>query len=253
MSLDSGFVLSFVAIFVRCGAMLLSSPLYGGATPVNIRILASVVISLALTPVVGPLLDLNVTNIVELGMLMGREAIFGLLIGMCLQFLMASLQIAGSFMDMQLGLGSAQLFNPQMGGQTSPLGQFKFWLGMVIMLLLNAHQMMFRAFVASFNLKGAPMGGGSIDLISAGYTLLGNLLVLSLQIAAPVVAVTVIIDIAAGLINRAVPQTQPFLLATPAKLALGLLTLSIGLPALVVEVQRVVEVTFFVIEKMFGG
>ena len=253
MVLDSGFILSFIAVFVRCGAMLLSSPLYGGATPVNIRVMAAAVISLALTPVVGPLIDINVTSITGLALLMGREVIFGLLIGLCLQFLMAALQIAGSFMDMQLGLGSAQLFNPQIGGQTSPLGQFKFWLGTVIMFLLNAHQMMFRAFVASFQLHGSPTSGGSMDFISAGSALLGNLLILSLQIAAPVVAVTVIIDVAAGLINRAVPQTQPFLLALPAKLALGLVTLSIGLPALVVAVQRGVEMTFFGIEKMFGG
>lgn len=251
MQLDSAFVIQFAAIFVRCGAMMLSSPLYGGAVPVNIRVMAAGVISLALTPVVGPLIDVDVTSLAGLGLMMGREAMFGLLIGMCLQFLLAGLQIAGSISDMQLGLGSAQLFNPQIGGQTSPLGQFKFWLGTVILFLLNAHQLMFQAFVASFRVKGAPIG--SADMVAAGVTLLGQLLVLSVQIAAPVVAVTVVIDVAAGLINRAVPQTQPFLLALPAKLALGLVTLAFGLPALVVAVQRAVETTFDGLGHLFGG
>lgn len=251
MQLDSSFVLQFAAIFVRCGAMMLSSPLYGGAVPVNIRVMAAGVISLALTPVVGPLIDLDVQSLAGLGLMMGREAIFGLLIGMCLQFLLAAIQIAGSFADMQLGLGSAQLFNPQIGGQTSPLGQFKFWLATVILFLLNAHQLMFRAFVASFHLKGAPIGGG--EMLSSGVMLLSQLLVLSIQIAAPVVAVTVVIDVAAGLINRAVPQTQPFLLALPAKLALGLVTLAFGLPALVVAVERAVETSFAGLQHMFGG
>lgn len=252
MNLDSAFIIAFCATFVRCSAMMLSSPLYGGATPVQVRVLAAAVISLSLTPVIQPMLDLNPSSLIELALMMGREAMFGLLIGMCMQFLLAAVQMAGAISDMQLGLGSAQLFNPQMGGQTSPLGQFKFWLATVILLLLNAHQMMFQAFMASFKLNGSPMAGSS-DFVSAGAGMLGQLLVLSIQIAAPVIAVTVVIDVAAGLINRAVPQTQPFLISVPAKLVLGLLAMSFGLPALVVAIQQGVNITFDGIGRIFGA
>ncbi len=252
MTLDAAFIIAFCAIFVRCSAMMFSSPLYGGATPVSIRVMACAIISLSLTPVIQPMLHLNPGSLIELALMMGREAIFGLLIGMCMQFLLAAVQIAGAVSDMQLGLGSAQLFNPQMGGQTSPLGQFKFWLGMVILLLLNAHQMMFQAFMASFKLTGAPLNS-NVDFVAAGASMLGQLLMLSIQIAAPVIAVTVVIDVAAGLINRAVPQTQPFLISVPAKLCLGLLALSFGLPALVVAIQHGVTITFNGIGQMFGG
>ncbi|ARU41577.1 hypothetical protein CCB80_10675 [Armatimonadetes bacterium Uphvl-Ar1] len=253
MSLDTTFILGFIAIFIRCSAMMLASPLYGGATPVNIRVMAAAIISLSLTPVIGPTLEFNVSNLIELGMVMGREALFGLLIGMCMQFLLAAVQMAGAISDLQIGLGSAMLFNPQMGGQTSPLGQFKFWLGMVMLLAMNAHHTMFHAFVASFRLEGSPLGAGGMDFVTAGTLLLGQLLVLSIQIAAPIVAVTVVIDVAAGLINRAVPQTQPFLLALPAKIGLGLLALSLALPAFVVALQRGVDITFTQLGRMLGG
>jgi flagellar biosynthesis protein FliR len=252
MTLDAAFIIAFAATFVRCSAMMLSSPLYGGATPVQIRVLAAAVISLSLTPIVGPMLDLHPNSLIELALMMGREAIFGLLIGMCMQFLLAAVQIAGAISDMQLGLGSAQLFNPQMGGQTSPLGQFKFWLGMVLLLLMNAHQMMFQAFMASFKIHGAPINGGT-DFVSAGAGMLGQLLILSIQIAAPVIAVTVVIDVSAGLINRAVPQTQPFLISVPAKLALGLMAMSFGLPALVLAIQQGVNITLDGIGRIFGA
>lgn len=253
MSLDTTFILGFIAIFIRCSAMLMASPLYGSGTPVTIRVFAAAIISLSLTPVIGPELNFEVGSLVELGMVMGREALFGLLIGLCMQFLLSAIQVAGSVSDMQMGLGSAMLFNPQIGGQSSPLGQFKFWLGLVMLLVMNAHHVMFQAFVASFQLQGSPMGPGGIDFVTAGTTLLGQLFVLSIQIAAPIIAVTVVIDVAAGLINRAVPQTQPFLLALPAKLGLGLLALSLALPALVVAVQRGVELTFTQLGRMMGG
>jgi len=252
MVLETSFVLAFFAIFIRCSAMMLSCPLYGGATPVNIRVMASAVISLSLTPVLQSQLVFAPNNLIELGLIMGREAIFGLLIGMCMQFLVAAIQVAGAFSDMQIGIGSAQLFNPALGGQTSPIGQFKFWLGVVLLFLLNAHQLMFKAFLQSFSLTGSPIGTSS-DIVSHGATLLGQLLILSVQIAAPIVAVTVVIDVASGLINRAVPQTQPFLISLPAKLALGLVALSLGLPALTIAVQRGVEVTFDGMTHMMGG
>ncbi|QYK54440.1 MAG: flagellar biosynthetic protein FliR [Fimbriimonadaceae bacterium] len=252
MVLETSFILAFFAIFIRCSAMMLSSPLYGGATPVNIRVMAAAVISLSLTPVLQSQLVFAPNNLIELAMIMGREAIFGLLIGMCMQFLVAAIQMAGAVSDMQIGIGSAQLFNPALGGQTSPIGQFKFWLGVVLLFLLNAHQLMFKAFMSSFSLTGAPIGSSS-DVIAHGANLLAQLLILSVQIAAPIVAVTVVIDVASGLINRAVPQTQPFLISLPAKLALGLVALSLGLPALTITVQRGVEVTFAGMGHMMGG
>jgi flagellar biosynthetic protein FliR len=82
---------------------------------------------------------------------------------------------------------------------------------------------------------------------------LGQVSLMSLQIAAPVAAVSVVIDAAAGLVNKAVPQTQPFLLALPAKLMVGIILLGLGLPAMVVATQAGVQFTFSHLSKMLGG
>ena len=218
----------------------------------SVRLMASVVISLSLTPILSPTMVLQPTHVLDLALIAGREALVGLLIGMSMQFLVASLQIAGAVADMQMGIGSAQLFNPGLGGQTSPLGQFKFWLAVVMLFLLNAHQLMFQAFVGSFGRANVMFDSGG-PMLSSALMLLGSLFVLSLQIAAPVIAVTVVIDVAAGLINRAVPQTQPFLISLPAKIALGLVALSLGLPALTIGVQRGLELTMQGMTQMLGG
>ncbi len=252
MALDTAFVLAFAAIFIRCGAMMLSCPLYGGSVPVSVRLMASVVISLSLTPLLGPSMAIHPTHVLDLALIAGREALIGLLIGLAMQFLVASLQIAGAIADMQMGIGSAQLFNPGLGGQTSPIGQFKFWLTVVMLFLLNGHQLMFQAFVGTFHTATLDVSSSG-PMIGELLRLLGSLLVLSMQIAAPVIAVTVVIDVAAGLINRAVPQTQPFLISLPAKIALGLVALSLGLPVLTIGVQRGLELTMQGMVKMLGS
>ena len=75
----------------------------------------------------------------------------------------------------------------------------------------------------------------------------------SLQMAAPVVAVTVVIDLAAGVVNKAVPQTQPFLVSLPAKLSAGLVALSLGMPAVVVAVENGLDIVFRQLGVMFKG
>jgi len=252
MSLDAAFLFGFLAVFTRVTAMLMSAPLYGQVVPVNIRVFLGAVLSLALLPVVGPHLPPAPSDLLGVAGLVGREAVMGLLIGGCLQMLLSAIQMAGSFLDLQIGIGSAQVFNPMLGQTASPLGQFKFLLATVIVLLLNGHHLMFDAFVRSYELGGVPMTAMP-EMLATLTSLLGQLMLLALQIAAPVAAVTVIIDVAAGLVNKAVPQTQPFLISLPAKLGMGFLCLALGLPALVTAVQGGLDITFDHVRQLTGG
>lgn len=251
MTLDTAFIVAFFGVFVRCTAMLLASPLYGNIVPLQVRLFGGLVLSLSLTPVLqGHFAPPELwTDLVGLA---AREAFTGLTIGFAMQILLSVCQMAGMILDMQVGIGSAQLFNPTMGGTSTPIGQFKFWLGLVLVFLLNGHQMMFHAFVKSYSLPGVSIETMEIAVESL-LRMFGTLMVLTLQIAAPVIAVTVVIDVAAGLVNKAVPQTQPFLLSLPAKIAVGLLALGLGLPMLVGLVQRGLDITFQNLGPMLGA
>jgi flagellar biosynthesis protein FliR len=75
---------------------------------------------------------------------------------------------------------------------------------------------------------------------------------LALQMAAPVAAVSFVVDAALGLVNRAVPQMPALLVGLPAKVLMGLVALSVGLPALVGTVEAGVERTTDAISRSFG-
>jgi flagellar biosynthetic protein FliR len=199
-----------------------------------------IVFSFSLVPVVQTHIGPVPADILGLTLAVMHEAVIGLLIGAFMQLLVASAQVAGAFLDVQIGTGSAQIFNPYMGAAASPVAQIKLMLTTVLLLLLNGHRMMIGAFVKSFEMPGPKLGPLQGELV----TFIGQTSLLSLQIAAPVAAVTIVIDFAAGIINKAVPQTQPFLLSLPAKLAAGMIVLALGLPALVTAVQGGLDVTF---------
>lgn len=252
MNLDAAFVFGFACLFVRCSAMLLSSPLAGTVVPVLVRVLTAAVLSLALLPVVHTHIPPVPADMASLALTIGREALVGLLIGFCLQILVAVFQMAGSLIDLQAGLSSAQVFSPMTGSSTTPFARFKFMLAIVMLFAANAHQMMIQAFVKSYEFSGGVAGGweASMQQLTG---LVGGSLVLALQIAAPAAGVCAIIDLAAGFINRAVPQTQPFLLALPAKLALGVGVLAVTLPAMTYGVSVGINTTFDAMFRVLKG
>jgi flagellar biosynthetic protein FliR len=187
-----------------------------------------------------------------LGLMVGKDVAVGLLIGGMVQIMLAGFQMAGAFLDVQIGIGAAQVFSPMFGGTSSPLSQFKFLLGLVLLLLMDGHHFMFRAFEHSYGMTGpsfANIGAMQATLVS----FIGQVSLMALQIAAPVAAVSVVVDAAAGLVNKAVPQTQPFLLALPAKLLVGIFALGLGLPAMAVATRAGVDFTFSHMSKMLGG
>lgn len=240
MKLDPHLLFAALCVFTRCTSMLMSSPILTSVIPISIRVMTGIVLSFSLLPVLEPNVGPMPENLVALVLAILGEVVIGLLIGGFLQILVASFQIAGSFMDVQVGTGSAQIFNPFVGGAASPLSQFKVMLTTVLILQLNGHRMMIAAFAKSYEMPGPSLGPLQNQLLS----FLAQTGMLSLQIAAPVAAVTIVIDLAAGVINKAVPQTQPFLLSLPAKLAAGIVIIAIGLPSLVGTVQRGLDFTF---------
>ncbi len=233
MSLDGPLVFAGLCVFVRCAALMLTAPIFGTVVPVNVRVLLSAVIAFALAPAVQPHVGPLPQETVSLILAVGREVLAGVVIGGAVQLVVSMCQSAGAFLDIQVGTAASQVFNPLFGGAATPIAQFKLMLGIVIVFLADGHLAVLRAFALSFSAVGPSPGHTPGELL----VLIGQLGVLGMQIAAPVVATTVILDVSAGLINRAVPQTQPFMLSLPIKLTLGVGTLAIGLPALVTAVH----------------
>lgn len=249
MTLNEDTLIGCVGVFARCTALLLSAPPFGTLIPVNVRILLSVVLAFALYPVVAPSMPAAPDSLFGLVGYVAREAMFGLLIGGVLHLAVLALQMAGAFLDIQIGTASAQLFNPMLGMTATPVSQLKTMLGFVVLFLLDGHHVMFRALAFSF--ESAAIGRGV--MIQGLLDTLSMAAVVSLQIAAPAAAVTAIVDLSAGVVNKAVPQTQPFLLSLPFKLGVGVLMISIGLPVLVGGVQTGIEGAANALMNMLRG
>ncbi len=250
MSADSAFIFSFGMVFVRCSAMLMTAPLFGNQnTPVQIRIFTTLAIAGALTMVVQPNLGQPPGDLYGLGACALQELVAGLLLGLFVSLAMQAAQMAGAIMDSQLGLSLSQVLNPINGVPVTILSQFKYMLAVVVLLSANGHHTMLQAFAQSYSYLPT-LSTATLANVTSGLTsMLTGISLLAVQIAAPVLGVSLVIDAALGLISRAVPQMQVFLVGMPAKSALGLLALGLTLPALVGAVSSGVNLAI----QNYGG
>lgn len=212
----------------------------------QIRIFACMAFSLSLAPVVQPMIGQMPDTIGELVMATAAQAASGIVLGLCLHLVVYAFQMAGTLLDVQVGLSSVSVFNPLSQQHVTLLGNLKMWLSIVLLLSFNGHHLIFRSLVESYGLT-LDVELGKIAIT----TLLGKMSLLALQIAAPVASAALIVDVASGFINKTIPQMQVYMVAMPAKIILGVTALMLSLPMLAGAVNAGVEHAYEEISTMF--
>lgn len=231
--MNEALLYGFLLVFVRASAMLLAAPIFGSAQlPVTVRTYTTLSIAAALTMVLRPDKHVVPPDLGAMVLALAGEAAAGLLLGMFVNLVLQGTQVAGALIDLQTGLSTSQVLNPISGVSVTVISQFKYMLAIVLFLVMNGHHRLIEAFAASYTTVPR-LGTETLPNLLKNLTgLLSGTFVLALQIALPVVGVSLVVDAALGLVNKAVPQLNVIQVGLPAKLAVGLIVLGVSLPAL---------------------
>lgn len=225
--------------FTRLITFLAVVPFFGGAA-VPARVKAATAAAFVL--VVYPVLEAGVQRQgghlpfgpVGFIALLVKEALVGYSLGFLASLVFEAISMAGRIIDIQRGSAMAELFAPQLQVQVSELGQFKLQLAIVLFLLIGAHRVFIGALLQSFELLPATrfphLGQGWTPLASFVATLTGQMMAISVQLAAPPLIALLLTDLLFGMINRVAPQINVFFLSLPVKMALGLVVVALALP-----------------------
>lgn len=252
MKLDTLWLFSFFMIFIRSSAMFLSSPIFGTSVPPRVRILFCGAFSICLLPLVRPTITTVPSDLSGVAAMVGQEVAIGLIIGMMIQFLMLGAQMAGALMDMQMGFSMVQVFNPAAGSATTVLGHFKFLLFLVLFFLLDGHHQMIHAFASSYTHHVELNTSDLMAMKNQILRFVGATSLMAVQVAAPVAAVSFIVDAASGLVNKSIPNMPVYMVSMGAKTALGIVALSLGLPLTLVALKTGIEHTMVSLSDMLS-
>jgi|SRR5579859_1080583 len=223
-------------IFARLGTILMLVPGLGEASvPVRVRLAFAIALAVLLFPIVGAAAPQVPADLSGVSLAVIKETAIGLMIGTILRMFMGSLSAAGEIVSIQTTLGFAQTTNPTQAAPSTTISTFLGLMGTVLIMTTNLHHLFLSAIVRSYSIfpftRAVPLGDANalaIQTVSRSFAL-------GLQLAAPVVAFSLIFNIAAGLVGRVMPQFQIFFVAAPLMVLLGLslFGLSLGLLGMV--------------------
>jgi flagellar biosynthetic protein FliR len=215
-------------LLARPSMLVVSAPAFGGqSAPSHVRIglsLLLAVLSLPLVPVPP------VPTLASLGVIVARELAIGLALGLSVRAVLAGAELGGHITSSQLMLSYGSLIDPQGGARNTLLATLYGNLALITFFAINGHHILLRGLAASY--QALPIGAGAIEASLAGSVmrLLGVVFVFGLRLAAPIVIVMLVVELATGLVSKAAPALNLMVVGTPVRLIVGLLTVAAVVP-----------------------
>ncbi|MEB3101149.1 flagellar biosynthetic protein FliR [Ferviditalea candida] len=227
------FLPNFFLILIRITSFFVAAPVFSSrGVPLPFKIGLSFYVSLLIFMSLGEVHPVAVDVAYILSIV--REVLVGLLLGFTAYLFFTVVQVAGSFIDLQMGFGIANVIDPLTGVQSPVFGNLKYMVAILLFLSLNGHHALLRAIMQSYdwipldNQLFHHLQDRSIaDLLVQS---LATMFYLAFQMAAPMVVTMFLVDVALGVLARTAPQFNIFVVGIPVKILVGLVMLTILIP-----------------------
>ena len=209
-------------IFIRVTAIVSVTPLFGNnAVPVRVKAAISFFLSIIMINTVD-YTAVSYVGTIGYSVLVMKEAITGLVIGIGSGFCLYILNYSGHFIDMELGLSMAMEFDPTSNLQSTITANFLSHLFIIMFLMSDMHYFIIDALNESY--KAIPIGGANIDagLYHIIVKYIVDYFVIALRIALPIFACVFVINIILGILAKVAPQMNMFVIGMQLKIFVGL-------------------------------
>lgn len=234
---------AFMLIFSRMTALFVTAPVFSARfAPAHVKVALAGLLSFALLPVVEPMTQKVPADLVTLAGQIFAETMVGLCIGLIVQLIFTSLQIAGAFSDTQIGFNMINTLNPVSDVQSSATGALFYQLGITLFLIMGGHLFLIRTIADSYLTVGPGAAHFIGDISGVMVGLVGEMFMLAFRIAAPVAGVLLVVDVAFAIIARTVPQISIFIVGMPVKVIVGLTTVALVLPVVAIVISQFIPV-----------
>lgn len=232
-------LLCFFMVLIRIGTLMALMPIFGDkAIPPTVKILLSLSFAAVLFPILRTNGAINIEAAREWSTSTGRllitvaaEVMIGLAVGFASQLVFLAVHAAGDFMATFMGLSMASMYDPHTENQTMVLGQMLGALGMLTFLALDGHHLIFRAIIETFYL--IPQGHFVMNdaFKDSLVKMTGNTVLFGIQLAAPMAACMLLVNIVYGILGKALPQLNILTLSMASSVCIGGFVLLITYPS----------------------
>lgn len=219
-------------VLARIASMLMLAPVFGErGVPPTVRLMLVLPLTVLVLPLVPPAAPLALFSAAWVAA-MAQQVLIGIAMGLTLRVVFEAFALAGELIANSMGLGFAQLADPVRGVNTPIVGQFLIVVASLLFIATGAHLTLIEGLAASF--RNGPVAQTVLDLSSVRLMLdwAGSLFAGGVQLALPVLAAMLAVNLAIGVLGRSAPTINLLAVGFPLTLVLGLMMLQSLMPGL---------------------
>jgi flagellar biosynthetic protein FliR len=245
----------FVLLLLRVGGLVVASPIFGR---VNVPNIAKIGLVFAVTylffTIFPQTAEIRYTTLLGFLFLCAGELLLGMALAFVTNvFFSLTAFTAGQLIDMQVGFGIVSVYDAQNNTQVPVMGNVLNIMFVLMFFIVNGHTRLIE--MLYLTIDRMPIGTLVVSY-TIGLTALEIFVrsfMLGIMMALPIIASGLTLEIAFGMMMRAVPQIHMFIVGIPLKMLVGIIIFIVTLPVYVGFSERVFSELFLGIEKMFAG
>lgn len=180
------------------------------------------------------------------------QILLGAILGYLVALAVAAVQMIGDLLDVVGGFQMSMALDPMLLVQTSIMGRIHQLIAVTLLFLTDGHLMVLQGLARSVQLMPQP----NLDWDQVGRAVTGDvagMFLAAVQVAAPLIAATLIADVALGLLTRAAPALNAFSLGFPLKILLTLLLAGLVIAQLPDVLRTTIEHAAATMLRLSGG
>lgn len=250
MQLDYDFTLLFM-IFMRVTGCVIFNPIFGRK---NIPRIFSVSLTLLLTLFIYNATpdpqSLGISSVAIFIIVMIKELLIGFVIGFVINLFLATLIVAGEFMDMQIGISMSKIYDPASNVSMPVTATIVNAMFMIVFFLSNSHLSLIKVFM--FSGEAIPYGDISFppEMFEQLALMFSTILIYAVKMSMPLFAAEFIAEMGVGLIMKAVPQINVFVINLQLKIFIGFAMMFVLIPPFSSFIERLFNLMFDQINKI---
>ncbi|MFL5086910.1 MAG: flagellar biosynthetic protein FliR [Xanthobacteraceae bacterium] len=220
-------------MFARIGTMVMLLPGLGElSVPARVRLTLALVLTAVLFPLHRAAFTLDLKSFGPVLLLLGQELFIGVVLGLTARLTISALQVAGSVVAQQLGLGFVTAVDPTQGQQGLILGNFLTILGIALIFATDLHYYVIAALHDSYALfrpGEMPLAGDVAALLTRTVAAAFRI---GIQLSGPFLVFGLLFNVGLGVLSRLMPQMQVFFVGMPLSILLGFVALLLVIGAM---------------------
>ncbi len=214
----------FLLILVRVSCFVYVAPFFSMKnTPANVRVAISFFTSLLLYQALTPAEAVTYSSLAGYTVIVLKEALMGLLIGLAANICTSIVNFAGSIADMETGLSMVTLMDPTSRESTSITGALYQYVLMLMMIATGMYRYLFGALADTFIL--IPVNGAVLradSLVDSMLEFLSDYVIIGFRIVLPIFCSILLLNAVLGVLAKVAPQMNMFAVGIQLKVLVGL-------------------------------